>query len=376
VSEKRPSKYESSLSTLVDWADFEEFVKKLYGTGEGVTVERNVEVIGKSGAKRQIDVRFTLVQPLHTYVTIAECKRWKDPVTRQEIDVLAATVEDVGAQKGALFTTKGFEDGAEKYAKSKSIDLYLVRDLTDEEWGLPGRHVRVILHTIVGQLEGVHFPRATKMGPSGWQPEVRLTLSRSAPAEKSDETLLYAPDGTTGPSLEKTVLTIRDEAIKRVGNAVPMLPDEGREQVVHTYATEVRAILSEKWPFREIRFPGNKSLIISEIRATACTHVIQEVIERDRGKGLDLAVALEDYLTGQRKRAVLASGDSRVSITDIEAPKKPSEPAVVNGSILKVATHHLAPLALAQFAPESVTKTPMLELNLDAAREDPPATSE
>ena len=40
-----------------------------------------------------------------------------------------------------IFTTKGYEKGAKTYASSINIDLFIVRDLTEEEWGLPGRHV-------------------------------------------------------------------------------------------------------------------------------------------------------------------------------------------------------------------------------------------
>jgi translation initiation factor 2 beta subunit (eIF-2beta)/eIF-5 len=128
------------LSNLVDWKAFEMFVKNLYDADGTISVERDVTLIGKSGARRQADVRLTLKTVLHTYVTIVECKRWKDPVSRDRIDVLAATVEDLGASKGVMFTTSGYEEGAKQYAEHKGLDLFLVRDLTDEEWGLPGRY--------------------------------------------------------------------------------------------------------------------------------------------------------------------------------------------------------------------------------------------
>jgi hypothetical protein len=74
----------------------------------------------------------------HRITRLVECKRWKDPVGRDRLDVLATSIEALGAQNGAIFTTTGFEEGAIAYAKGKGIALFLVRDLTPEEWGLLG----------------------------------------------------------------------------------------------------------------------------------------------------------------------------------------------------------------------------------------------
>ncbi len=94
------------MSSRSSWAD-------LFSDDPTVLVEHDVTEAGKSGANRQIDVRLTHRIGDITYVTIIECKRWKEEVDRQRIDVLAATLEDLRASKGVLFTTSGFEEGAE-----------------------------------------------------------------------------------------------------------------------------------------------------------------------------------------------------------------------------------------------------------------------
>lgn len=43
------------------------------------------------------------------------------------------TSEDLNASKGVIFITVGYEAGAEKYAKSKNIDIFVIKDLTQEE---------------------------------------------------------------------------------------------------------------------------------------------------------------------------------------------------------------------------------------------------
>lgn len=116
-----------------DWAEFEKFVRDLYAGDGDVVVERDVTELDRYGATRQTDIRITRRTRFHTLVTLVECKRWKDPVSRDRIDVLAASVEALGANNGALFTTTGFEEGAIAYAKGKGIDAFVIRDLTPVE---------------------------------------------------------------------------------------------------------------------------------------------------------------------------------------------------------------------------------------------------
>ena len=121
-----------------DWGGFEEFVKEIH-EGEDVIVERDVTLTGLSGAPRQIDVYVTHSKGPYKYSTLIECKHWKNKVKRQQVENMYASMEDLGASKGVVFTTSGYQSGAEIYAKAKNIDIYVVRDLTTEEWGKPGR---------------------------------------------------------------------------------------------------------------------------------------------------------------------------------------------------------------------------------------------
>jgi hypothetical protein len=127
------------LSQIVDWKDFEQFVAQLYRDDPNLIVQHDITLTGKSGAKRQIDVLVTSRVKFHTIITLIECKYWKVKVDRATVDVVAAAIEDLNISKGVIFTTIGYEEGAQSYAKSKSIDIFIVRELKDEEWGLPGR---------------------------------------------------------------------------------------------------------------------------------------------------------------------------------------------------------------------------------------------
>ncbi|MGC9455748.1 MAG: restriction endonuclease [Phycisphaerae bacterium] len=52
---------------------------------------------------------------------LVECKHQKRRVERDEVLVLEGKLRDVGAHKGMLFSTSGFQDGAIKYAAAHGI---------------------------------------------------------------------------------------------------------------------------------------------------------------------------------------------------------------------------------------------------------------
>lgn len=325
-----------SLSTLIHWGEFEDFVRRMYGSDGTVVSERNITVVGKSGAKRQIDVRVTFQTPLHTYVTIAECKRWKEPVGRDRIDVLAATIEDTNASKGVMFTTTGYEEGAIQYAKSKNIDLFLIRDLTDEEWGLPGRHILCYSQIVAARMDRLEWPDAT-LTPvvPGWVPQLSI---EDIDGQPDTSTPLYAPDGSTGPTLLKMVRALKESTMNIVGQQVPLL-DGGNDNASATYQTDVTGILVPECIHRELRFPDG-TLRIDKMRATVWTRVLQNKYERDRGEKVDLAVVLEDYVNTRHKIALQAAGGDKVDLADLKMPTDDDKTkALVNGTIFKVFTN-------------------------------------
>ena len=129
----------TNLKDIVsDWGGFEELVKEIHADDD-IVVERDVTLTGQSGAPRQIDVHVTHTKGPYKYSTLIECKYWKNKIKRQQVENLYASMEDLGASKGVLFTTSGYQSGAETYAKAKNIDIYVVRELSPDEWGQPGR---------------------------------------------------------------------------------------------------------------------------------------------------------------------------------------------------------------------------------------------
>jgi restriction system protein len=58
-----------------------------------------------------------------SFLVLVECKHHRRNVERQDVQVLHAKLQSVGAQKAILFTTSGFQSGAIDYAETHGIAL-------------------------------------------------------------------------------------------------------------------------------------------------------------------------------------------------------------------------------------------------------------
>lgn len=54
-------------------------------------------------------------------LVLVECKHHRRPVERDDVLALEAKIRDVGAHKGMLFSTSGFQSGAIKYSAERGI---------------------------------------------------------------------------------------------------------------------------------------------------------------------------------------------------------------------------------------------------------------
>jgi hypothetical protein len=326
----------SFMHKLVDWRAFESFVTELYRSDPNLVVEHDVTETGKSGAKRQTDVKITHQVLMHKYVTLVECKRWKEKIDRSRIDVLASSVEDLGASKGVMFTTSGYEEGAVQYAKAKGIDIFVVRDLTAEEWGLPGPEIFFYLHFISSKVD-MHI------GECSMTPLVRKypsTVHLDIKVEKDKQpdeslSLFSVDDGRRGPNLESLILEKQSEVAKKVGHAVPLL-DQGKDGAAILVETEVR-LAFENYDFRQLRFPyGAVELKTVVLKLT--TRVDQSVFRFDRTQQYESALLVENFIESQRT-IVSKTKDETASTVIASLLKRGDtrEEVLANGSVMKIA---------------------------------------
>ena len=76
----------------------------------------------------QIDVYASFTAMGVEFKVITECKRYSTPVSREKVAVLNDKIGSLGAHKGILISTCGFQSGAYDYAKKHGIALLQVFD--------------------------------------------------------------------------------------------------------------------------------------------------------------------------------------------------------------------------------------------------------
>ncbi|MGN6728764.1 MAG: restriction endonuclease [Rhodanobacteraceae bacterium] len=319
-----------------DWASFETFVKDLYEGDGDVTVQRDVTEVDRYGAKRQIDVKIVRRSRFHRFTTLVECKRWKEPVSRDRIDILASSIEALGANNGAIFTTTGFEEGAIAYAKGKGIELFVVRDLTPEEWGLPGRHISLYLHVNAAEFRGIQFAAQAIPLVDTPPPQANIDLELSADkALDPNFDLFSVKTGERGANLVGILSDAHRMLLTAFGNSVGIL-DGGKEMTIEINARcELDFTRTE---FRQLRLPQFAARI-ERIGFVFRAHISQSAINVDRGKDLDFAVMVESRISDECIAAHRRVGDTDIVFQNAAVGDNASATAVAplqNGSLLRV----------------------------------------
>ena len=59
---------------------------------------------------------------------LVECKCYRSRVEVSDVEEFYSKVDDIGAHKGIMFTTVGYEAGAVKVAKGRGIGLFILRE--------------------------------------------------------------------------------------------------------------------------------------------------------------------------------------------------------------------------------------------------------
>lgn len=91
-------------------------------------VPRNIEVLHNQKIEShdgtyQIDVLITFETLGVDFKVLVECKRYKNAIKRETVQLIRDRLVSLGAQKGIIVTASGFQTGAIKYAKEHGIAL-------------------------------------------------------------------------------------------------------------------------------------------------------------------------------------------------------------------------------------------------------------
>lgn len=118
-------------------AEFEEYCKDIllaYAENEKLPnfkITHDKKLTAYDGTY-QIDIYAEFVALGSEIKVICECKQYTSSVTREKVVILADKIKSIGAHKGILLSTSGFQSGAVQYAKEHGIALIRVYDNKNE----------------------------------------------------------------------------------------------------------------------------------------------------------------------------------------------------------------------------------------------------
>ena len=326
-----------SIANLVtDWGGFEKLVAQLHETG-AVSVEHNVVLTGRSGAPRQIDVVIRHKQGLYDHFVIAECKFWNSRVERADVDELVRTVQEVGASRGVIFSTKGFQSGAITQAKHDAIDLFTVRDLTDEEWGLPGRVVDFFLQVIQLSIGEITSDGAGLIGDVADAEPIHLNFEFGVDGPVSTTPTLKRDGVTFGPSLEQYIF----DAVHQSVQQLKTFTINGGAECTRYMLRPVNIL-----PTTPFMLPmKSKIVIIPKIACKVGLRISQSRITVDRAAQYQFAFAVENCVNGVVSSASRERNALQSTIAELvqEKPNPSGEAVLTNGSVMRVFLKPLFP---------------------------------
>lgn len=127
------------LPTDISWREFEVFCTdtlEAYAQKENLLnyKMKHDEKIEAYDGTYQIDIHIEYVAFGTKNEIIVECKNDSKSIERKVVAELDGKIKSIGANKGILISTSGFQSGARKYAQEHGISLWQL-------WGNEVRHI-------------------------------------------------------------------------------------------------------------------------------------------------------------------------------------------------------------------------------------------
>lgn len=107
---------------------YEQFVQQVMEKAlTGVEVHHKRVYVGRvSGREIEVDISFETSIAGARLLCLVECKCYSRSVSADEVEEFHSKLDDIGAHKGIMVTTVGFQDGAVKVAEGRGIALALL----------------------------------------------------------------------------------------------------------------------------------------------------------------------------------------------------------------------------------------------------------
>jgi hypothetical protein len=249
----------------------------------------------------------------------------------------AGASDDLNASKGVFFTTRGYQSGAETQAKFDGIEIFTVREMTDEEWGGPGRQIDFFLHIVSLGYGKIQFPDARVVTiPSHPIPQMNLNIIAGAEGFESTTPAKHkGKDSTIEKILQGLGLTVLDHF-----NKIVVTFNDRTDCTVHLKCD--LNVLFE--PVLEMQ---TSALVFPVVQLPRMTceigiRVVQSRFKFDRGDKYLFALAIENCISGAVYAASRTKDAETTTLQPLPPPPAPPEnpekQALRNGPIMRVVT--------------------------------------
>ena len=143
--------------------EFENYVKSVYSIllnlkDEGIVVSGGAKTFlkGLTGENYQIDVYYQFERAGVLHKVIIECKDWKTPVKREQINTLESKVRHIPGVIGVIISKAGYQSGAINFAEKNGILALTIDELPS------------LGNAIAKRLEAVALPDENCIGEPFW----------------------------------------------------------------------------------------------------------------------------------------------------------------------------------------------------------------
>jgi hypothetical protein len=225
----------------------------------------------------------------------------------------------------------GFQSGAITQAKHENIDLFTIRDLTDEEWGLPGKVVDIFLQVIQPSVGNVVVDGGMAVGnPTNGAPiYFNLEFGSQGPISS---TPTLKKDGTPGGKDVEVYIaeTANQSMMEALGEPFTI---NGGEECTRYIGRPVNVQFTSP-----LTIPLNGAFVlIPKLSFQLGIKIMQSRITIDRAKQYRFALAVVNCINGNLSSvAKRIDGHETVLAEMVTLDGKSGEPPLVNGSIMRV----------------------------------------
>ncbi|MBR4660713.1 MAG: restriction endonuclease [Bacteroidales bacterium] len=236
--------------------EFERFVQRVFqklacnDLLKPSRVEHNVKLKGKSGCEHQIDVYWEYEKDGNTHRVAIECKNYKTHVPIGKMRDFFGVLKDLNNVRGILVSSKGYQEGAKKFADFYGIAL---KELRRPGWN---ESIGSITTTVHADIRNTLF-----LIDEGWIAEHNFSLDRLRKfyAEFQDEKADYWRAATHFPIETKDhyIRNAKGEKISSLDALEQQLPENPEPGTEIVFPFEDGWLESSHWGpvrIREVKF--------------------------------------------------------------------------------------------------------------------------